>query len=500
MYLFGYNNLDVGNVTTYLVSGLTYGTVYYYRVNGFNTAGVGPISNTVEVTTALRPYPSTYAVARTTGFINKNSLTDYASEDYQLIGLPGNSGELISTFLNGQQGSTWEAYWDNGRQGSPQDYYVKYDGSATFQSTSGRAFWLLHTGDWVLSNRTVTTAPLDGNREVSIPLTSGQKFNLITNPFDTAIPWSSVAALNGINDSIRTWAGYGWARADIFEPYQGYLFFNGQNKTSIRVPFDLTALPVLPKPSPKPSIDGWRIDVVATCGKFRDETSSFGVSKDSHTGFDRYEQRKPRRFAAIPDVYFDREDWDREFNEFATDIRPTVGDLEIWEMKVRSEERKPVDLEFLGVERVPEELAVFLLDESGGRGVDLRKTPAYRLTPATASTVLSVVVGKPALVKARIADAAPKEFALMQNYPNPFNPTTTIPVAISEDSRVVLEIFSILGERVRTLYDGVLASGRYAFQWDGRGDQAQMNATGVYLCRLQAGNGIALTRKIVFLR
>jgi photosystem II stability/assembly factor-like uncharacterized protein len=492
----GYNNLDVGNVTSSPVTGLTQGLTCYYRVRAVNAGGVSPSSNTVTVQTSLRSYPSTYVLANTTSFVTHRALTDYASEDYRLVGLPGSPGDLFGAFLDGQHQVTWEVYWDSGRPGEPKDYYVKYDGSSTFQATPGKAFWLLHAGDWVVSSRTVNTAPLDANREVSILLTPGQKYNLITNPFNTAILWSSVAAANGINDSLRSWEGYGWSRADLFEPYRGYLFFNSQDKTSIRIPYDETALQKLSKSR----MDGWRIDVVATCGKFRDETASLGVSSNALKGFDSYEQHKPRRFAAIPDVYFDRHDWDGEFNEFATDIRPPVGEMEVWQINVRSEERKPVDLEFFGVDAVPGNLAVYLLDETGGRAMDLRKGATYRLAPQTKVTVLSLAVGKPEAVATRAALVGPKEFGLLQNYPNPFNPSTTIPVAIPRESWIRLEIYNMLGQRVRTLYEGMIGPGRFAFEWDGMNDQTQPVATGIFICLLRPESGVSLSRKIMLLK
>jgi photosystem II stability/assembly factor-like uncharacterized protein len=492
----GYNGLDAGNVTHSSVTGLAQGLTYYYRVRAANLGGISPNSNTVTVRTSLRPYPSTYVLSNTTTFMTHSALTDYASEDYRLVGFPGNPGDLFSVFLEGQHQATWEVCWDNGKQGDPKDYYVKYDGSSTFQCTPGKAFWLLHIGDWVVGSRTVNAAPLDTNRDVVILLTPGQKYNLITNPFNTAIPWSSVAAANGINDSLRAWGGYGWSRADLFEPYRGYLFFNSQNKTSIRIPYDQTALPAMRKTRS----DGWRIDVVATCGRFRDETATLGVSSDALKGFDTYEQHKPRRFAAIPDVYFDQPDWDREFNEFATDIRPPVEEMEIWQMNVRSEERKPVELEFLQVEGVPGDLAVYLMDEAAGRAVDLRKGSTYRLVPQTKVTVLLLAVGKPEAVAARAALVLPKEFGLLQNYPNPFNPATTIPVAIPGESRILLEVYNMLGQRVRTLYEGPIGPGRFAFEWDGMNDRMQASGTGVYICLLRPENGVALSRKIMLLR
>lgn len=47
----GYENLDVGNVTSYNVTGLTTGTTYYYVVRATNTYGTSANSNEIEVTT-----------------------------------------------------------------------------------------------------------------------------------------------------------------------------------------------------------------------------------------------------------------------------------------------------------------------------------------------------------------------------------------------------------------------------------------------------------------
>jgi len=54
-YVSGYNNLNVGNVTTYNVSGLSCNTTYYYRLRANNSCGTSSNSNTITVTTGACP-------------------------------------------------------------------------------------------------------------------------------------------------------------------------------------------------------------------------------------------------------------------------------------------------------------------------------------------------------------------------------------------------------------------------------------------------------------
>jgi hypothetical protein len=62
----GYNNLNVGNVTSYNVTGLTASTNYYYRVRGVNVCGTGTNSSTITAATTAPPFvcgTSTFTIA-----------------------------------------------------------------------------------------------------------------------------------------------------------------------------------------------------------------------------------------------------------------------------------------------------------------------------------------------------------------------------------------------------------------------------------------------------
>ena len=108
---------------------------------------------------------------------------------------------------------------------------------------------------------------------------------------------------------------------------------------------------------------------------------------------------------------------------------------------------------------------------------------------------------------------------LYQNFPNPF-PTeavasTCVWFDLASPESVQLEVFTLRGDHVRTLFPGagdetLLRAGRYGradvgsnsgcdarFSWDGRSDSGREVAPGVYLLRLRTGRSEQV-RKILY--
>lgn len=92
--------------------------------------------------------------------------------------------------------------------------------------------------------------------------------------------------------------------------------------------------------------------------------------------------------------------------------------------------------------------------------------------------------------------------ALLPNYPNPFNPETWIPYQLAAASSVQIHIYDPIGQRVRTLDLGRQSAGVYhtrnrAAYWDGRNEQGERVATGVYFYRLETDNFTATKRMVI---
>jgi hypothetical protein len=87
--------------------------------------------------------------------------------------------------------------------------------------------------------------------------------------------------------------------------------------------------------------------------------------------------------------------------------------------------------------------------------------------------------------------ALPTVFALDQNYPNPFNPSTKIDFALPKESRVTLEVYNVLGQRVALLADDVRPAGYYSVSFN-----ASHLASGLYVYRIAAGD-VTMVKKMM---
>jgi len=90
---------------------------------------------------------------------------------------------------------------------------------------------------------------------------------------------------------------------------------------------------------------------------------------------------------------------------------------------------------------------------------------------------------------------------LEQNFPNPFNPTTTIRYRVTTSGHVMLAIYNVAGQRVRTLVDDSIRASTATHEavWDGLDNRGASVASGIYLYRLTAP-GFSQSRKLVLLK
>jgi hypothetical protein len=93
--------------------------------------------------------------------------------------------------------------------------------------------------------------------------------------------------------------------------------------------------------------------------------------------------------------------------------------------------------------------------------------------PLTGTRLTSVVL---------TGNIVPARFELNQNYPNPFNPSTTLKYGLPMDSRVRLNVYNVLGQRVSELVNREQSAGWYSVSWNADA------ASGIYFYRIEAAS------------
>jgi carboxypeptidase T len=104
------------------------------------------------------------------------------------------------------------------------------------------------------------------------------------------------------------------------------------------------------------------------------------------------------------------------------------------------------------------------------------------------------------IVPAITTTQPPLKLSLYQNAPNPFNPETTISYTLPRRGSISLDIFNIKGQVVKSLVSERQEQGFYSISWDGKDNNGNSVASGVYFYRLEAEGQTSQTKKMILLK
>ena len=93
----------------------------------------------------------------------------------------------------------------------------------------------------------------------------------------------------------------------------------------------------------------------------------------------------------------------------------------------------------------------------------------------------------------------PTDIILHPAYPNPFNTSTALNYQLFANSMVKIDIFNILGYRVKTVLNEKQAPGYKTIVWDGKNERGLPVGAGLYFYQLQTPTYIH-TKKMVLVR
>ncbi|MBI3111896.1 MAG: T9SS type A sorting domain-containing protein, partial [Ignavibacteriales bacterium] len=458
---------------------------YYWRVQAKNAGGSSLYSSPsafTTVATAIVSMPSPLSFPA----------TPTSSADYRLVSIPGVINSLtVGDILIGSQKTDWRVYQDNG---ASANFLTELASSSSLKA--GEGYWLLKKGPFTVS-RSVTMPSISSDGTYGIVLHTG--WNIIGNPFDRSVPWALVRSANGLSAALQPLAYNGtYASSTSLEPFAGYYFDNRTaGLAQLKIPFPFPSSKVSEE---KPPPVDWLLQLVFESDINADRENYIGIAPSTSPDRDELDSREPPLFLDQGFLYFDRPEWDEEYRRFAGDFRPSLGEGQVWDFEVSNPRLSKAKITVRGMENISPEFGVTLLSLSNTIPIDLRTTNEYTYQTVSERMQFKLIVGKRSYVQGEVEKLVPESFALEQNYPNPFNPTTSITFTLPREAGVQVEVFSTVGQHIRTITDRAYPAGIHTLLWDGVSEQGEKVASGMYFYRLVADGAVVKVRKMIVLK
>ena len=372
----------------------------------------------------------------------------------------------------------------------------------------GSGFWLITRGAKTLgtgSGVSVTTG-----QNYIITLQPG--WNQIGNPFAFTVFWSDVInngnvenQLVGYQGSSNEATGYDFTRTQLV-PFEGYFVNNLESSaTTIEIQPIATGTAAAAKQGflgfAGSQSNEWTLQITAQSGHFLDKDNYIGVLNDAADTWDRNDFSEAPFFDNFVSLYFPHEDWEVYPGLYTGDFRSINSDGHFWDFHVKSNiANSEVVLTLANIQNLPSETEVVLIDKASRISINFLEQDSYTIPSGEdgAERDFRIVVGKADFVDSNdLAFAGiPEAFSLSQNYPNPFNPETHIDYELPLETEVRIAVFNLLGQQIRSLFNGKQNPGRYTLSWDGRSEGGLTVSSGVYLVRMRAGKFVSV-RKVV---
>ncbi|WP_162899581.1 T9SS type A sorting domain-containing protein [Salinibacter ruber] len=426
-----------------------------------------------SATEPLFPYPDRLVAEASRTFDGANE-----PGDYRLVALPGQVDTPLAQTLNGSAGADWQAFRDSG------EGFEKYDGSEAFNFRPGNGFWVTGTQEWSVSD-TLATVSLSGRRAASVDLNGDSLWTIVSNPLNRDVAWPSVVEESGLDAPLwRFDAREGFVQADTMRSAtsgEAYYVFNGAETDSLTVPFPVDSGqkarakkedqdPLL-SVSARPAEGGMPSTVRLGIGERRSLLAPPG-------------QFEPVSLRLRP-----------ESGERALMVaRRPAGEEEgrVFELRLTPRVEEAVRLRAANLEAAGGR-SVALLDPGAGKTYDLQARTSVTIEPEGKTKPLKVAIGTESFVEDRAENVLPNEVRLT-SYPNPIRQQGTLEYALPEAREVSLQVYDVLGRKVKTLARGQKEAGRHRVDL-----QTRRLSSGIYFGRLKAG-GQTRTQKITVVR
>jgi len=340
--------------------------------------------------------------------------------------------------------------------------------SDSLMMTSGKAYLLIVKEPGKIID-TGAGISIRTDKQFAIPL--NPEWNFIGNPFNFSILLKNFSLKSGQLLALRyhegTWRDPILRKRTAMQPFEGYAVFNGlESSDTLLINPDLSSSTSSLSQAFASTVEeniSWSIRILAQCQEAQDEDNRAAIVSGASSSWDDLDQPEPPVIGEYVSVCFPHPEWNKLAKIYCTDFRPESAEGHVWPFEVKTNIRDKVNLTFEGIDGVPSELEIWLMDDALKITQNLRESNHYAVAGSEQPKQLKLVVGKGDFVGEKLAEAQaiPATYELSQNFPNPFNPATTIRYGLPKGERVTLKIYNLLGEEVALIMNDELRAAGY---------------------------------------
>ncbi|MFA6456900.1 MAG: DUF4350 domain-containing protein, partial [Bacteroidota bacterium] len=428
-------------------------------------------------------------------------LRETIEERYELISIPYTFQDSSVAALFKDLGEYNSYLWRMFGKYSRRDGYKEFPKDFS-RIVRGEGYWLITKEK---KKVTLGSTSISGNEEDFL-MTVNPGYTMIGNPFPYRVSWKNSMREDSIEKVIWSYnSGVYDTTSTVMEPFKGYWVFNrGKSPKVIRInSTPVTTAGAVPKTGlgiTSLLSSEWKMQVSLSSQGKSDHLNFIGVLKNAKDGWDDDDFVKP---PVSPSDYVSLSFKNMDEN-LSADYRSMSVEGQSWDfVTVSSKPNQPMHIQTELGGDFPPQFQFFLLDLKSERMYNLKEISSYDfvLQKNENSRYFRIIAGTDEFLKKNSngIPVIPVEYSLSQNYPNPFNPETTIKYSISNSSVVTIEIFNILGQKVRTLVNRYQGIGSYSITWDGKDNNGILVASGIYYYQIHANN-FRSVKKMTFIK
>ncbi|GAB5410703.1 MAG: hypothetical protein BalsKO_30680 [Balneolaceae bacterium] len=222
-----------------------------------------------------------------------------------------------------------------------------------------------------------------------------------------------------------------------------------------------------------------------------DDQAHVSFSENSHTGTDQADVLRINSLEGFGNQisFLGEESEQRVFEG-----RSSLIETDEIEMMIKTIEEGVFTLNWEHLNNIPKDWHLELVDLFSREKLDMNSKSEYTFLSdgdsRNTKPRFKILVHRTLLTDSEIDN--PINYELLQNYPNPFNPTTTISYTIPKLTRVKIEVFNTLGQKVAILVDGQKSAGNHSVQLN-----ANQLSSGVYYYRIEVEDFVQIRSMVL---